>query len=282
MFLYYYFFLHRRLKNQPYAKKNLEIEKYEINIYNEIKEKLENSQCAIFKKSHHEFLNGLVRTFKPKKIVEIGPEEGGNSMVILNAIKDIDNSHLYSFDNNNNDKVGLCIKEFFPTFLGKWTLYRGDIPSKYLEDIGKDINMVVINSYHFNPEAILNFIIILPFLKNNCIICFIDKSEQINQFALFKKRDKNEYSLIKLLNLIRGKIYYPTRNRKNSIRDIGAIRLDKNQMDFVHDYFRKLIGKWDYLPSETAVNIIKELFKNYYDKECLDMFEKAISLNSKE
>ena len=33
-----------------------------------------------------EFLNGVVRKFRPKKIVEIGVKYGGASCIILNAI----------------------------------------------------------------------------------------------------------------------------------------------------------------------------------------------------
>ena len=39
--------------------------------------------------NQREFLNGIVRKFKPKKILEIGVAEGGSSIVILNAIKTI-------------------------------------------------------------------------------------------------------------------------------------------------------------------------------------------------
>ena len=35
------------------------------------------------------FLNGIIRKFKPKKCLEIGVSKGGSSVIILNAIKDI-------------------------------------------------------------------------------------------------------------------------------------------------------------------------------------------------
>ena len=46
--------------------------------------------------NQREFINGIIRKFKPKKIVEIGVYYGGSSAVILNAIKDIEGAHLYS------------------------------------------------------------------------------------------------------------------------------------------------------------------------------------------
>ena len=33
-----------------------------------------------------EFLNGVIRKFKPKKVIELGVANGGSSIIILNAI----------------------------------------------------------------------------------------------------------------------------------------------------------------------------------------------------
>lgn len=38
------------------------------------------------------FINGIIRKLKPKKCLEIGVSNGGSSILILNAIKDIENS----------------------------------------------------------------------------------------------------------------------------------------------------------------------------------------------
>lgn len=46
------------------------------------------------------FLNGIIRQAKPKKILELGVSAGGSSAIILNAVKDFDNTKLYSVDYN--------------------------------------------------------------------------------------------------------------------------------------------------------------------------------------
>lgn len=281
IFLILYFlrqYLKKNKNNRIHIEEN--IDKFEINIYNNIKDKLENSQCTQITPNLPEFLNGIIRKFKPKKILEIGVNEGGNSIVILNAIHEAKNSHLYSIDISNSDKVGYCINKYFPSFLNKWRVFKGDTAEMYMEEIGKNIDMAFINSANFNPEGILNFLVILPFLNNNAIICFIDKSDLVKNSRLYKKGKENDYSLYNLLNLIRGKKYFPSGNQISS-RDVGAIRLDRNQFNYVHEYFRVLKGQWQYVPSEIHINKMKELFKKYYDDECLTMFEKAISLNIK-
>ena len=47
------------------------------------------------------FINGLIRKYRPKKLLEIGVCSGGMSAVILNAIKDIEDAILFSCDLEN-------------------------------------------------------------------------------------------------------------------------------------------------------------------------------------
>lgn len=66
------------------------------------------------------FINGLIRKFKPKKCLEIGVANGGSSILILNAIKDIPDSSLISLDLNTqlfidrSKKTGYRVNQYFP------------------------------------------------------------------------------------------------------------------------------------------------------------------------
>jgi predicted O-methyltransferase YrrM len=44
------------------------------------------------------FVNGLIRYHRPKRLLEIGVSQGGGSLVMLNAIRDIPEAHLTSVD----------------------------------------------------------------------------------------------------------------------------------------------------------------------------------------
>ncbi len=154
------------IKLSYFLKKNIIFyNNYENNIYNEIKEKLENSNCSLMSLKPRLFLNGVVRKFKPKKIVEIGVNKGGSSIILLNAIKDIKNSHLYSIEIDNGKLIGCCVKNLFPKLLRKWSLFSGSIAVKFLEEIGGGIDLAFIDTSHFEPGEILDFLMILPFLK---------------------------------------------------------------------------------------------------------------------
>lgn len=44
------------------------------------------------------FINGIIRKYNPKKCLEIGVAKGGSSIIILNALKDVNDSFLVSLD----------------------------------------------------------------------------------------------------------------------------------------------------------------------------------------
>ena len=188
-----------------------------------------------------EFLNGLIRKYRPKKILEIGIAKGGSSIIILNAIKDIENSHLYSVDLISSEEIGSCVKNIFPNLLDKWTLYKGNITVKFIEEIGEEIDMVFIDSAHLEPGEILDFLIILPFLKENAIVAFHDIANQMRFWG--NKNTRREYAPYITFNIIRGGKLFPSGD-KILTHDIGAIELEKKQYKYANDYFRALGGQW--------------------------------------
>ena len=269
------FQIEENIEQNKNSEKYNNLEKYEINIYNNINNN-NLFRCSRMWGNQREFLNGVVRKFKPKKILEIGVAEGGSSIVILNAIKDIENSHLFSIDLSKNDMIGYCVKNLFQDLLNKWSLYTGNIPAKFLKSIGKNIEMVIIDSGHYEPGEILDFLIVLPFLKEEAIVIIHDIGNQITKSG--PKGTRRNWAPYKIFNIIRGNKFYPSGNNILT-KEIGAIKLSKNQFKYIHDYFRALGGQWDYFPEEEHINIIRKFIKMYYDNDCSIMFEETVRFN---
>jgi len=82
-------------------KEEIYLDQYETNVFHNIKQKIDSFQCNEMWDNHHEFLNGMIRKFKPKKVLEVGVRFGCASAIILNALQDIKDSHLYSIDLSN-------------------------------------------------------------------------------------------------------------------------------------------------------------------------------------
>ena len=255
-------------------KNGIYLDEYEVNIFNNIKSQLSDSKCSRMWGNQRAFINGVIRKFRPKKILEIGVAEGGSSIIILNAIQDIKNSHLYSIDLSTNEMIGFCVKNIFPQLSKNWSLYKGNVVAKFLEEIGNEIDMALIDSSHYEPGEILDFLIILPFLKEGAIIIFHDIGNQITK----SKYRRVEWTPYIIFNIIRGKKYLPSGNNILT-HDIGAIKLESNQYKYVNDYFRALGGQWQYFPDESLINLIYNFFQKYYNNDCLIMFNETVEFN---
>ena len=71
-----------------------------------------------------------------------------------------------------------------------------------MENISNNIDMVFIDSAHFEPGEILDFLIVLPFLKEGAIVGFHDIGNQITKPNILNNR--NEWAPYLIFNIIRG------------------------------------------------------------------------------
>ena len=253
-------------------------DKYETNIFNNIKDKLFKANCSIMWGNQREFINGIIRKVKPKKVLELGVLFGGSSIIILNAINDLRNSHLYSIDLDSNEYVGSCVKNHFPNLLKKWTLFKGDVAAQFMHKIGKNIDLAMIDTSHFEPGEILDFIMILPFLKEEAVVIFHDIDHQITHS---KGKDmRYEWAPYLIFNIIRGEKYSPS-GKGIFNKDVGAIKLEKNQKKYIHDYCRALGGQWQYFPKEENIKTIKNFFRRHHDNFCYNVLKESIEFNRK-
>ena len=117
---------------------------------------------------------------------------------------------------------------------------------------------------------------VLPFLKEEAIVMFHDIG---NQMGVAGERDsRHEWVPYIIFNLVKGKKFYPSWDNI-LLQDIGAILLDKNQKQYIYDYFRALWRQLEYFLKEIYIYIMRNFFKKYYDEICLSIFEEAIKFN---
>ena len=220
------------------------------------------------------FINGIIRKNKLKNCLEIGVAEGGSSILILNAIKDFENSILVSLDLFSKNK-GYRVNKFFPELTKNWKLFTGDQPHKFLTKLKMKFDFLLLDSAHVSPGEIINFIEVLPFLKENAIVIVHDL---LWHFYTRKKINKNFYpSCVSLIPAIFGdKIILgnPT------VNNIVAISLYSNQKEKYLDYFLLLLNFWEYMPNDNQINDLKIFIKKYYKREIyLNIFNLAVFYN---
>lgn len=230
------------------------------------------------------FINGIIRKFRPKNCLEIGVANGGSSILILNAIKDIKDSILISLDLNtqlyldSTKKTGYRVKQFFFELSKNWKLFTGDMPSKFLENLNIKFDFLFLDSAHITPGEFFNIIEALPFLKENAIIILHDIMWQMYQKVKNGKLKKIGSTQNYLFSSLFGEKLIIRGN--NDILNIGAVFLYKNQKDHYLEYFFLLMNYWEYMPSETQINDLKIFIKKYYQNEIyLKIFEESVLYN---
>ena len=216
------------------------------------------------------FLNGIIRQTKPKKILELGVSAGGSSAIILNAIKDFDNAKLYSVDYSekwyvdNSKNTGFIIDEKFSNLKNKWKLYTGGTAAKFMDEIGGEIDLCLIDTMHVNPGEFLDFLIVLPYLKKNAILILHD----IALHHTYKNCITNGI----LFSCLKGKKLSFNEGLWNRFANIGAVILDENIKDNILDYLYLLTLPWEYLPTDNDIYECQKLFSKNYEEEFVDTF----------
>lgn len=259
-------------------------EKFENEIVNEINDILDiktgyGTHQTISEMTYLErcFLNGIIRQTKPKKIVELGVSAGGSSAIILNAIKDFDNAKLYSVDyskkwlRDSSKDTGFIINEKFSHLKNKWKLYAGGTAAKYMELIGGEIDLCLIDTKHINPGEFLDFLIVLPYLKKNAILILHD--------VALHRYNKPMITNGILFSCLRGEKISFNAGIWNKFANIGAVILDENIIDNILDYMYLLTLPWEYLPTDKDILECQKLFSKNYSDKFADIFMNIMLCN---
>ena len=230
--------------------------------------------------SERAFLSGAIRKFKPKKILELGVAAGASSAIILNAIKDLEDAALYSIDysaeyyRKKEKNSGYIVKEKYPELANKWKLYTGGPACNFLDEIGNDIDFCLLDTTHCLPGEILDFLMILPFLKENAVIVIHDIA--IHTFASYR----NNYSCGILISLLRGEKILPRNSEHDYGPNIGAVVLSNDIEDIIWGIFYALTLPWgDFTFKDKEFIEIVSFLERFYSKEHVVFLKKAIEFN---
>ncbi|MDR1147367.1 MAG: class I SAM-dependent methyltransferase [Spirochaetaceae bacterium] len=231
------------------------------------------------------FLNALVLRKKPVKLLEVGVAAGGSAIVMLNAIKDDPNAELHSIDyaerciSDTRLRSGYFVDEY-PYLKDKFNLYTGGLALSFLDKIGGGIDFCFIDTVHSNPGEILDFLFVLPYLKDDALVVFHDTKLQTNlEFSLNKWELTNNLLTSAIFGklLIQGnftrsddEIEYPSKYGITYFPNITAIKICKETKERLYSIFNLLTIKWEYCPSIDEEKEIINFFARFYNKYYID------------
>ena len=240
----------------------------------------------ILKKNEPYFINGIIRKFKPKKCLEIGVARGGSSIIILNALKDINDSFLVSLDLKNRHSkyyVGENAKKYFPelTSNNKWQLYTGEQPHKFFDKLNLKFDFLFLDTVHYTTGELINIIEAIPFLEKNAIIILNDTMlhlPTINDYYWPREVKFHPSQIFLMTSLPEYKVIIE--DEEKGVENIGAVFLHSNNENDYLNYFLLLLSPWEYMPSNNHIEELRAFISKYYKKKIfLNLFDRAVKEN---
>lgn len=224
------------------------------------------------------FIKELMRDNKPRKLVEVGVAAGSTSIVLYDMLSKVSpGAEMYSVDKSvryyrdASKETGFCLKRYLEktgsTVDHKFLL--GKCLPEQLESIGKNVDFIILDTVHSLPGEILDFLAVLPLLKDGAIVVLHDVLSQ-HLFPYSEKAFSNQL----LLDVVIAK----EKSRKVPGEDnanIAAFRIDETTRQNIADVFWALTITWSYVPDETELKIYRNVFAGAYD----NVFDKATALN---
>ena len=227
------------------------------------------------KKNERYFLNGIIRNLKPKKILEVGVANGGGTAIILNAIRDINGAELYSVDYTETSyrypkkPSGFLVEEKFPELMDKWHIFRGGDVSKFVEEIGGDIDLLMLDTVHAHPWETLNFLCVLPFMKQNLSWTVL---HDISVFAYGRSIISAFACRYLFTDVVSDKKISPVSDYGDNPANIGAFKISQITMSYVNNLFESLIIPWECEVPAKDYEDMKKIIERYYTPKQYEAF----------
>lgn len=224
------------------------------------------------------FLCGLIRERKPKKILEVGVSAGGTTAIILEClflvgintsteVHSVDISEYYY--RGNGEKTGylaeIAKKSINATFNHHY--YLGDVLPSYIEQIGNNIDFVILDTTHELPGELLDFLAIFPYLSENACIVLHDIAN--NHYGNYKSAFATQ---VLLDTVVADKTIISDNSRENGYPNIASFSLNELTKKYISDCFNALIITWQYIPDSKQLTLYKQLFDEKYSKDLVDLF----------
>lgn len=235
-----------------------------------INEKFRRQPCEM---THFEnaFLMGLIKKYTPQKILEVGVASGATTTMILDAIaQNSPKTELWSCDLSpklywgDDLKTGyLALKKYNNAY--NWHFISGDFLPTILRNNPsmRDFDCCILDTVHSLPGEILDFLSVLPFLKDNTILIMHDIQLPFN----FPNAERAISNKILLDSIVADKIYVEDMQQESTFANIGAAIINQETRRHINNVFSSLALPWAYIPSKTQIDLYSKHYGNLYGQD---------------
>lgn len=229
------------------------------------------------------FICGLIEAYRPRKIVEVGVSFGGTTAVILQCLSDLGYEfEMHSIDcevrvvQDRSQLIG-CLGEEARQLLGitSHKLHAGTILPQCIEEIGPDIDLLILDTMHSLPGETLDFLAAFPYLSENAVVCLHDVREN------FKSWEKRALSATAaLFSCVAAEKYInEDERRSHSYPNIAAFQITPDTGKYISNVVELLMVSWDYMPADEQLKAYLDVIEAHFGDEVNWILDRAVALN---
>ena len=235
-------------------------------------------------------LSGLIKMKCPKKVVELGVAEGATTCVIMKTFELLntmgnESFEVYSVDLNENlyydasKKTGYQYNKACESGIvddKNHYFYVGKYFPEVIDEIGGDIDFIILDTVHKAPGELLDLLVCLPYLAPNAIIAFHDT---LYCYGV-DTGDRARHINMLCFNLLRGKKYMALEKQKNQdYTSFGAVEINDETMENVEDLFMLFCFPWFYLLSDKEFSLYRDKYTELYGEAYAKLFIQFSEMN---
>ncbi len=237
-----------------------------------------------------EYICNTINRFKPKKILEVGVGFGGTNMIIKHCLNNMPyNSEMYSVDINETityneeiKKIGFVINDNDIQKVSSKMFLGYSLP-QVIEKIGKDIDMVILDTTHVLPGELLDFIICLPFLSSNACVILHDVvsayAHDIEDEHILWSTPNAFATCLLFSSVVADKTLEHNFNFKYIFSNISSFRINNQTIENMDNLFYSLLIRWRYFPDKQSLESYNKIILENYGEKYSNIFKNICKIN---
>lgn len=221
------------------------------------------------------FLCGLIKRYRPKKMVEVGVAAGGTSAVILACLDQLELcTEFFSVDlaeihfREKDKPTGYLIDELkrYGVDTSHHCLLLGKTIAARLEQIGDGIDFLILDTAHSLPGELLDFLVAFPYLDENAVVVVHDVALQFTKVERFDVATSVLFHSVTADKFLNNIAYYP---------NIAAFQLNQDTENYMMDVCAGLLMPWAYMPAEKDLADYEAVLSKHYPPGFLKLYAQA-------
>lgn len=238
------------------------------------------------------FLCGMIRRFSPHKLVEIGIAGGGTTAIIMQCmdllkvpceIHSVDIVDTFDHGPLRGKKTGFLADEA-KQFIGnsvRQKTYRGKIAPEFMPEIKGDIDFAIIDTVHTMPGEILDFIALMPYLKDEAVVVLHDIANNYGKDSMSTFRKHANVTKVLFDSVYADKYFMkdPQRDDRKGFPNIAGFQINAETRKHLNNAVSALSSTWYHLPPEDQLAAYSKAIEAAIDDEGKWLYQAAVSMN---